>query len=261
MLDEKIAVLIHREIDGELSGKDKKKLHAYLESHPEAKQFQDDLIQLSKILDRAEPVDPDPNLKKSILNLIPKDKYPVADKAHWFSMISAPLNVRVNYKYAFSFSAGLVAGFFILLLFKTDLGLMIGMDSSNLTGSAVFQSAEDRLETVDTIEISETSIHANFESKIADDQVVLNATISTFSETKFTLGFDPGDLQFSAFQQSGDTLSGLILTDKQVDFTNMGQNKFVFVFNNKTPVISYFTVKIDPGVFPFEQTLSSGKAR
>jgi uncharacterized protein involved in outer membrane biogenesis len=181
----------------------------------------------------------------------------VKEKRNLLSTISIP----VSYKYALSFSAGIIAGLFIFFLFGGNFGIVPPMDHTDLTGSILLKDETGSFESIDKIEISEANIHANIASKVAKGLVLIEANISTISETEFTLQFDSDDLLLDAFRHSGDTQPEMVLTDGRITFTNSGENRFAFVFKDLTSTVSHITFKVDAGTLPYEKTISSGKVK
>jgi hypothetical protein len=70
MIPEKLTDLIHRAIFDTISDKERGELKACLEKEPEARRLYDDMVKMAGLLKDCPEVEPPPNLKRRILNVV-----------------------------------------------------------------------------------------------------------------------------------------------------------------------------------------------
>ncbi|NIR50163.1 hypothetical protein GWO43_16800 [candidate division KSB1 bacterium] len=258
MIDQKYLELINKDVDGNISSSEKSKLEAYLVDNPKARKIHRELIQLSKMLNQMEDVPPNPNLKKGVLNSIQVNKYAKKKTRSTFGSRLRSPNWRLNYNLAVSFAAGLVLGLLVFAILNQSLNKLRSFNDPELIGSIVLKDVASKLEPVDRVQIKENGVSATFETLVAQDVVLLEASVTTPPNTDMALEFEDADLHFRSFSQSKDAHTNLELLKNRLELRNTGQNEYLFVFDDRSSDISSLTVEIYIDDFEFHETVLTG---
>ena len=121
MTRKKYMALINKEIDGIITQKEKDKLHSYLTINLEAKTFYNQLLHTCNLLNKVVKVEPSPNMKKTIMNSIDVNRYPIQKRKATFKSSSSKLFSKINPRVAYAFVSGIIIGILMSTLFLSDL--------------------------------------------------------------------------------------------------------------------------------------------
>ncbi len=255
MIDSKTEDLINRDIDGVLSPKETNRLSEYLSTDPEAQNYYDEIENLSKMLAQVEEVDPGPNLKKNILNSIPVQKYQNEENRERTPLFSA-WNFRLNYRLTLAFALGLIVGFFTYSFF-TDLPLN---NNSDLIGTILLNGTDAKFKPADQAEITLPEIIGTVSSQYAENVVLFRVDLTTDSEIEVVVKFDGNDLRFAGFQPQKYSARQINVSSNELRLVNKGLHKYILVFEDQTPMVSQFSVKIFAEKLLYEKNLTTRKA-
>ena len=255
MIDSKTEDLINRDIDGVLSPKETNRLSEYLSTDPEAQNYYNELVNLSQMLEQVEEVDPGPNLKKNILNSIPVPKYQNEENRERTPLFSA-WNSRLNYRLTLAFALGLIVGFFTYSFF-TDFPLN---NNSNLIGTILLNGTDAKFKPADQAEITLPEIIGTVSSQYAENIVLFRVDLTTDSEIEVVVEFDGNDLRFAGFRPQKYSARQINVSSNELRLVNKGLHKYILVFEDQTPLVSQFSVKIFAEKLLYEKNLTTRKA-
>src|SRR5512145_1286032 len=130
MNDEKLLALMHGELDGVNSPRERARLKSYLAANPEAQKLYNELAAMSALLQKVKPVEPPPHLQNAIMNTLPRRR-PAKARPALLTQVRNWFATGFEFKYALVFACGAIAGVALLTLFshpslQTDL-----LDPSN----------------------------------------------------------------------------------------------------------------------------------
>ncbi|MFQ5824373.1 MAG: hypothetical protein ACE5JB_09990 [bacterium] len=248
MIEEKYIELINKEIDGKISHRESVKLKEYLAKNPEAQNLYNDFVNISDILNEVEKIEPSSILKKNILNSIQLNKYTKIEKKN---LLQSLIKVKVNYKFAYSFAAGLIVGLimFALLINNTSL------DIANLTGTVILNDTSERYETAGKIEINLEGINGTVALKSTKNIILAEIKITTKQEIELAIEFDENDISFNGFRQLTPFVSNLKIRDNYLKLTNIGESNYNIIFKDETQTVSRMTFKIYSDTLLYEKTI------
>ncbi len=255
MIDSRTEDLINRGIDGALSANEANRLKEYLSTDPEALNYYDELENLSQMLEQVEEVDPGPNLKKNILNSIPVQKYQNEENRERTSLFSA-WNSRLNYRLTLAFALGLIVGFFTYSFF-TDLPLN---NNSDLIGTILLNGTDAKFKPADQAEITLPEIIGTVSSQYAGGIVLFRIDLTTDSEIEVVVKFDGNDLRFAGFRPQKYSAGQINVSSNELRLVNKGLHKYILIFEDQTPLVSQFSVKIFAEKLLYEKNLTTRKA-
>ncbi len=256
MIDSKTEDLINRDIDGVLSPKETNRLSEYLATDPEAQNYYNELVNLSQMLEQVEEVDPGPNLKKNILNSIPVQKYQNEENRERTPLFSA-WNSRPSYRLTLAFAFGLIIGFFTYSFF-TDFPLN---NNSNLIGTILLNGTDAKFKPADQAEITLPEIIGTVSSQYAENIVLFRVDLTTDSEIEVVVEFDGNDLRFAGFRPQKYSAGQINVSSNEVRLVNKGLHKYILIFEDQTPLVSQFSVKIFAEKLLYEKNLTTRKAK
>ncbi len=256
MIDSKIEDLINRDIDGVLSPQEANRLKVYLSTDSKAQSFYDEIVNLCQMLEQVEELDPGPNLKKNILNSIPVQKYQNEETGEQKPSFSG-WRFLPNYRLTLAFALGLIVGFFTYS-FVTDLPP--NNNNSNLIGTILLNGSEARFKPADQSEITLPEINGTVSSQYAENVVLFRVDLTTDSEIEVVVEFDGNDLRFAGFQPQKYSAGQINVSSNEVRLVNKGLHQYILVFEDQTPLVSQFSVKIFAEKLLYERNLTTRKA-
>lgn len=228
MIDLKIIELINKDIDKTISSKEKKKLGQYLESNPEAKALQRELVYTEELLDQLPNNDPSENLKKRILNSIDYNRYASKKKKTFFQEYYSRIMAGPSAKIVTSFSIVIIIGMIILFSFYINSDLNNSLNDENVYGTIGLNNTE----SLEIIKIDIDQISGDI--KINRETNIYRFIIDVNSEEQYNLHieFDPTNISFKNDQAENN--DSIIQEDGSVIFANSKRilNELVFTSNN-----------------------------
>lgn len=255
MVDSKTEDLINRDIDGVLSAQEVTRLKEVLSIDPEAQSYYNDMENLCQMLQQVEEVDPGPNLKKNILNSIPVRKYQNEEYRERRPLFSA-WNSRLNYRLTFAFALGLIVGIFTYSFF-TDLPLI---NNSNLVGTILLSDSDAKFKPADQAKISLQEVNGTVSSQYAENIILLRIDLTTASEIEVVVEFDGSDLRFAGFKPQRYSAGQINVSSNELRLINNGRHDYVLFFEDKTPAVSSFNLKLLSDKLLYEKTFTTRKA-
>lgn len=255
MIEKKYIELINKEIDRVNLPKDSIKLKEYLRNNPEAQNLYDELVNLSKMLQQVDDVEPSPNLKKNILNSIQWGKNAVKRDRSFLKSVIPSLQFKFNFNFVYAFSAGLIAGIIIYSL-SDKIHKSTSVDFSRLTGTFIIGESSEVFEPVEKLNISLSGIDGTFNLKSAKGLILAELYLKTQKPVEVVLEFDEQDLEFNGLRHLNSGGIQLNVSRDQLKLTHVGDHKYIFVFRDKTSAVQplHFSI-FSNGALVYEKTL------
>jgi len=207
------------------------------------------------MLAQVEEVDPGPNLKKNILNSIPVQKYQNEENRERTPLFSA-WNFRPSYRLTLAFAIGLIVGFFTYS-FLTDLP---PNNNSNLIGTILLNGPDAKFKPADESKISLQEVNGTVSSQYAENIVLLRVDLITDSKIEVVVEFDGSDLRFAGFRPQKYSAGQIHVSSNELRLVNKGLHKYILIFEDQTPLVSQFSVKIFAEKLLYEKNLTTRKA-
>ncbi len=218
MIDKKYIELMNREIDDVITPDEKKDLHHYLSVNHEAGEYYDELISASNALNQVPEPDVPENLGKRILNAMDFSRYARHQKRkRVFNFIPG-----FNFRYAFTFAAGLLAGIFIYALFTMHLDNLNQEDVSGTIGS-------ERTVTLREIPIDVNDIRGNISLKEKNDIYLFEISLNSNSLVDLTISY-PDQLKLENFKPGIPGRISLVTAGNFIKAANSGAQEYLFSF-------------------------------
>lgn len=266
MIEKTYVDLINKEIDGVNSQEDSDKLKSYLAENPEAQDLYNDLLSVSSMLDKIDQIEPSPTLRRDILESLPQKKYATKEKKDPLEGTGNVLKsllpfqtVKFNFRYAYAFSAGLILGITILFLFVDKIYQKTDLDISDLYGTMMHPGTSESLETADHAEINLDQVQGEIHLKYSEEIVLAELDLNTEREIEIVFEFDEHDISFNSFARLNNNENNLNIGKNRLRLSNIGDNKYIIIFHDKTESITPMNVKIfSSGDLLYERDISTG---
>ncbi|MEJ2614969.1 MAG: hypothetical protein P8Z35_08425 [Ignavibacteriaceae bacterium] len=238
MIDKKYIELINKEIDKEITPKEKAILHEYLSSDSEAKNLYNELFASENLLDTLPDNDPSVNLKKQILNSIDKDRYSRVKKDSTFSKFIHQTLFQTKYKIAFTFTLGLLAGLLIYsLLFNNQ-----ATENNNIYGTIGINS-----EVIKSIPVEASNIGGKLDIKWINNNLGLDFSLSSPEQYNLALKFNPDKTKFDNISFYGKNKIKLDSEEDMLKISESGNHNYLLLFSLKAEMTVNFNLQISRG--------------
>lgn len=213
--------LMHKEIDGMISPKERAKLFRHLAANAEAKKLYDELCQTTAFLGRAQRAEPSPNIKKYILNAIDPTRYRPAPKPLRRSAILAPVFGKPVVKLATVFSLGLVFGMLIFSATTQQLFLRRGINGAEVSGT--IGAEKPGFTTIQTWLVDSPAITGSFVLQKSAGLIKILAAVSTQEAMEMRLHYDATRLVFSHISSTGPAPFSFAPGGEEIRLTGSGE--------------------------------------
>lgn len=256
MIEEKYIELMQRRLDGALSKSEQEKLQAYLADNPVAQEMDAGLKEVSDALAGVEILDAPKTLKGRIMNLVEARSAVKSTSSTPLSSLLDSFAGLFSVRHAYSFSAGAVAGIFILIMVFQFNGGLPGVGVSDIQGTMTPTSAP-KFEIVDSKKISLTGVEGKIQVLATRNITIAEIHLSSVSEVQITVGFETSDYRFDGYRASGKAES--TVEGGEIKLSHTGQDIHVLLFSGLGRSSSPIVVKILSDNDIYEVTLATAK--
>lgn len=226
MIDKKYIKLINKEIDKEITPKEKASLHEFLNSNSEAKNLYDELLASENLLDRLPDNDPSINLKKQILNSIDKSRYQSVKKHSPLSNFIKQTIFQTKYRIAFTFTLGLLVG---LLIYSILFNNNQVSDNYDLYGTIGLGNSE----LVKSFPVETSSIYGKVDILRSANQLGIEFTLNSKIPYELTLKYDQNNTKFDNISFYGKNKIKLDSGNNLLKLSESGSHKYRLLFTQK----------------------------
>jgi hypothetical protein len=236
MIEKKYIELINKDIDKEITQKEKALLESCLSSNPEAKNLYDELQASESLLDRLPDRGPSVNLKKQILNSIDRNRYSRTKMFSPFRNFIHQAVFQTKYKIAFTFALGLLAGLFIYsVLFNNNQSAV----SSGIYGTIGLNS-----EVIKTIPVETSNILGKLDIKWINNNLGLDFALNSPDQYDLALKFNPDKTKFDNISFYGKNKIKLDSEDNILKLSDSGRHNYQLLFSLKAKMTVNFNLQI-----------------
>ena len=238
MIDEKYIKLINKDIDKEITQKEKDLLESYLKSNPEAQNLYDELVSSESLLDKLPDNDPSLNLKKQILNSLDKNKYSRVKKHSQFRTFIYQTIFQTRYKIAFTFTLGLLAGLLIFSLFFSNQTT----ENNNIYGTVGINC-----EVIKSIHVEASNIGGKLDIKWINNNLGLDFSLNSPEQYNLALKFNPDKTKFDKISFYGKNKIKLDSEEDMLKLSESGNHNYMLLFSLETEMTVNFNLQISRG--------------
>jgi len=244
MVNEKYFKLINQEIDGKNSPRKSMRLNKYLDQNQEARKSYKELSTLSSLLSKIPIVEPPEYLKQNILNTIPfntRIKRAKKQSIIW-SLIEFLFSKKLSFTYAFSL--GVVAGIVLLSIVYSVFFKQPSVHISDLYGTMIINQPTVDFRVSERLQINENSVQGDVQLSYSSDALLVEVKINSQSKIDIDLEFEHNGLVFQGFRKYNAIDNTLAVKNNSIQFSHLGENKYLIVLGRTTPNLSPIHMKI-----------------
>lgn len=238
--------LMQRELDGENSPEESRRLQSLLAENGEARQLYDELSAVDSHLRQAEMVEPPAWLKRSIMDSLPARRTDRPGLADFLRGLWETMQARPALAYAYTFVVGLAVG---LALFAIALE---GPSQDGVVGTLVDAGAMEDLETRSSTPIELPGFTAQVELMTSRELLVVDVSADAQEQVEVRVVPEPA-VSLRGFTRRGGT-APIDIQDDAVRFGVQGSNRYSLLFERADGVVIRLEVRRD-GRLLYEERL------
>jgi hypothetical protein len=232
MIDDTYQEIIEKEIDGTATPEESARLARYIEAHPEARSYYEEVTQLSAILGSVSEAEPPDRLKQETMASIRARHSVPRRREGWYETFVRIFTVRRPVPYAFSFGAGIAVGILVLsLASRTPVPESI---HDRVSGMMIPDAALEDFQGVASRTIDVDGIRGTVSTKSNEDIVLAEIEISS-----------PGEIEI-VVELPKDGLRPL---------GHFGEGSYAIILERGAELVSPLRVKLYSGEILFDGTL------
>lgn len=258
MIDDKYIELMHREIDGQCSERERAELEAYLKENPEANRHYEELMAVARMLGSVEELEPPPELRESIFSAVFDRTGRREEKETSVSFVEA-LRLTFNRKFAYAFTAGLVVGICLFALLFRAVPSRVPGDLDHLYGTLATTERQAGLFTTDPIDFSLPEVSGSLHIQHTSDAVVVTVKVSSESRVQIVFEYKD-DFHFEGLRALDNRDYALRVTSNRAELTHVGSREYVAVLKGCLETQTTIGLKVlAEGSLLFEEAILLGR--
>ncbi len=149
-------------------------------------------------------------------------------------------------KYITLFIGGFAAGIIIFALFFGNAGIFSTGDVSNLTGTLSSREIENiELSNFFTMDLEEVTGRVNL--KYHKNIIITEININSAVNIDIAIEYESENLEFYSFRRKSRELTDLVISGNSLRLSNLGDNVYFFLFENKTETDAKMNFKVFNG--------------
>jgi len=245
MIDNKYIELMNGELDGVNSAEESLELKNYLERHPEARRYYEELVELVQMLGRAEDVEPPPELREIILTSISQKREEFERKSLFSSALEA---FRHNFRreYAYAFAAGIIVGICLFAILSHIGPGGRPSDLDDFYGTLGIKSRAEQLIGTEPIEFEFPEVSGSAHVKYSKDIILTELSLSSDSEISVVFQYDE-NVRFEGLRTLAGVDHKINVTEKMLELTHNGISDYVIILKGANQADNLVSIKIKTG--------------
>ena len=235
MIDKKYIELMNKEMDNSISKDEKVALHNYLSNNNDAKEYYNELRLTNDYLDALPDPDPSENLKKYIVNSIDFSRYSTSDnRKNFWDFLYLP-----KFKYAYIFTAGIIAGIIILSIYTNTFNYK---DNDNSTSGTI--GVENiKSELIKEIPLKFSDISGKIELLKAGNNFSVNANFNSAQKFDFVIKYG-NDVEFQSVNPKSVSNIEFSNGENSIKTTSEGVQQYRFLFSKRGDKVSSIHIQL-----------------
>ena len=189
MIDED---LIHREIDGEATPEESRRLREELEQQPEARARYDEMVRLVRTLEAVPAAEPPLGLVAEVMRLVRAKVVPASALSRFFGALRQRLVLRPVLGLSLTFATGLLVG--TILAGLGDLGPLHFSGNDGSAAATMLGGKDVGLHEIDRASITGNDFRGEASAWASGDQVEVRVHLEGQPPRELTVTCDSGSL-------------------------------------------------------------------
>ena len=256
MIDKRHAELIHRSIDGELTGAERSELDRCLNESVAARAFYEKMLILQRAGQIRQDVPPPPELKQAVMRRI-RSRRPISltKSARW-QVIRNALRPLFVPRVAYGLAAGVLLGVVVGTLTMSGIGRHTGQESTlDFSGALGLPQTVAKQERLSSDVYSGGGLSIEWTADKLGYQVMIRLRLTSESACDVDFRFNAGQVVTQAFSQAGPGLAPVDMAPGSIHLNHTGEGLFTVLFSVSTDTPESVGLRITTGESVYTQTI------
>jgi hypothetical protein len=231
MIEKRYIELINGELDGVNTPEESSELRSYLETHPEAQRYYDDLRDIGRSFSEMRALDPPKELRKGILRAVAGLRgRPRGESA--FARIREFLMPQARPRYAFAFVAGVLVGFCTLAATSAIMLRGTAGQADRLYGTLTTGPGPGEILSSECIPFDLPELYGGACIEHSTAHVQANLDLSAYEEIHVVFEYD--DLvSFEGLRALGESDHTMRVEPNRAELRHLGECDYVLAFSDR----------------------------
>jgi len=230
MIERRYIELINGEIDGANTPEESSELRRYLDTHPEAQRYHDELCEIGDAFAGMRDLDPPKALRKTILSSVAK-RSRGRQREGYVARIRGWLMPPARPRYAFAFVTGVLVGFCVFAL--SSIVMLRGMETrtDRLYGTLTTGGEAAEILSSECIPFDLPGLYGG--ACIEHSTAVVQANLDLSADEEIRVVFEYDDhLRFEGLRALDESEHTMHVGGNRVELTHSGECDYVLVFSD-----------------------------
>jgi hypothetical protein len=247
MVEFKYEELMERSVDGTLSPEEQAKLDNYLETHPNALQYYENIKRTKSVLDKVPQHAPPTEMTQNIMAAVRSRSSRAEEKRNIFELIRDKFRSGITWKYAYSFVAGALCGIVILMVSLNVSETQVPIDPTLVSGTMLTSQWPDNIPISEERNFNLGVSHITMALKLTEDFVILDMDITSSNEVTVDVVYNVDDMSFSGIWEPRRFKGDISLQDGKVTLSQQSGGSYMLLFVNAIHDTSKLIIKVVSG--------------
>lgn len=254
MIEKHYIELINGEIDGVNTPEQSSELTGYLETHPEAQRYYDELCEIGRTFEQMKDLDPPRKLRGAILSSTSR-RARRPGRESYLARIREALMPQARPRYAFAFVAGALVGFCVFAV--SSLVMLRGTTTQpdGLYGTLTAGTKATEIISSECIPFDLPHLYGGACIEHSKDAVQANLDLSTHEEIHVIFEYDDR-IRFEGLRALDESDHTVRIERNRAELIHQGECGYVLVFSDDRATGSPLHVSITAdGALLFERSI------
>ena len=218
--------LMHAELDGEATDKERMVLREYLASHPEAQNDHAELVKLTDLLNQVEEIETPGDLHASILAALPPRR-PVREIGMWKSQ--SRFRIRLI-RYGYVLAAGLLLG---AALTGVAFRSLSPIDKSDVYGTLTVRENASHYVALGQMKLDSPELGGSVELSRSGSNSMIVFNLQARQAVEVELGFDGSQAGLMSFDQQPGAIRSFEAKKGTISFQSVGKQRSTVILTSE----------------------------
>jgi anti-sigma factor RsiW len=248
MVDDRFRELMDRLADGTLTPEEREILNRLVESDDEARACYQNQLLVSRAMADIPVVEPPSDLKQHVLESLRVRERRTEPVRSLRARLGELMRAKANWRYAYTFGAGVVCGLLALALSSGDLRSPSFVSPGDVAGTMSVTPPADAVPPVSTAPFKTGEARGVLSAKRLGQLVVLQAEITSAGQVVLDISTDTTDLAYAGFWKPERFSGEFTRTADGASLRLAADAMFSLAFIDKTPTVSTVRCQIRSGM-------------
>lgn len=232
MIEKRYIELINGEIDGANAPEESSELRRYLETHPEAQRYYDELKDIGQTFAEMKDLDPPKSLRETILaSVARRSRRPRRES--YLARIRERLMPQARPRYAFAFATGVLVGFCVFALSSVVMLRETESRADRLYGTLTTDREATEILSSECIPFDLPQLYGG--ACVEHSTAVVQANLDLSTDEEIHVVFEYDDLlRFEGLRALDESDHTMHVEGNRAELTHLGECDYVLVFSDRS---------------------------